>query len=98
MAAAATAANRFVLAGYFGTVLHSRQKTFDVNIAANVRGRKGATMPVIGRLDRQVDDLIISPVSKRRRGDDPASDEDEQTEAHTDESSAEADELPVWLL
>jgi hypothetical protein len=76
-----------------------------IMIAANACGRKGAAMPVIGRLDKQVDEVIISPVSKRRRDEDPPDeDADErppsaqpQTPAH-DESSAERDELPVWLL
>jgi hypothetical protein len=76
-------------------------------IAANARGRKGAAMPVIGRLDRQVDEVIISPVSERRRGGAPPErDEDApgpppspttQTPAPP-ESSADRDELPVWLL
>ncbi|MBV9928013.1 MAG: hypothetical protein JOZ96_23535 [Acidobacteria bacterium] len=61
-------------------------------------------MPVIGRLDGQVDEVIIKPISRRR-------DEEEETHvppqtsddtpSHTppsDESSANTDELPVWLL
>lgn len=62
-------------------------------------------MPIIGRLDEQVDERIISPISNRRR-------EEEETERHgdetppatqtqtpaSDESSAKSDELPVWLL
>jgi hypothetical protein len=74
-------------------------------IAANASGRKGAAMPFIGRLDGQVDELIIKPISKRRRDEEPA---DEKTpeqapspETHTptsNQSSAERDELPVWLL
>ena len=72
-------------------------------------------MPVIGRLDGQVDDVIISPISKRRREeegpadagvhpgerDDPPGDDARPPTTqtpHTDESSAERDELPVWLL
>jgi hypothetical protein len=64
-------------------------------------------MPVIGRLDEQVDDLLISPVSKRRRDEKPSvQDEDptarrDDTPTQTppqDESSANASELPVWLL
>jgi hypothetical protein len=69
-------------------------------------------MPVIGRLDGQVDDVIIKPISERRREEgapappkgegapqpsDPPGRAPVQT-PHTDESSAEADELPVWLL
>ena len=69
-------------------------------------------MSVIGRLDNQVDEIIISPVSKRRREEAPAAEVRDEVpreppEAarpptpHTpqpDESSADADELPVWLL
>jgi hypothetical protein len=69
-------------------------------------------MPVIGRLDGQVDEVIIKPISERRRGEDaPADDTPDARHAppepqtppptHTQtavESSAEADELPVWLL
>ncbi len=76
-------------------------------IAANECGRKGAAMTVIGRLDGQVDELIISPISKRRRDEesptpdeaapDPLSSPTTQTHAPV-ESSTERDELPVWLL
>ena len=71
-------------------------------------------MPVIGRLDGQVDELIIRPISERRRGEEAPADSGGKADAqqapppprpptptHTqtaDESSAEADELPVWLL
>lgn len=63
-------------------------------------------MPVIGRLDKQVDERIISPISNRRRDEEtpPPSGGDEDPPApHTqtpsaDESSAKTDELPVWLL
>ena len=67
-------------------------------------------MPVIGRLDGQVDEVIIEPISRRRREEAPSPTSEEapapsapperapaQT-PHPDESSAEADELPVWLL
>ena len=75
-------------------------------------------MPVIGRLDGQVDELIIKPISERRRGEEPPAPDDEdapdknapeplpppetqtlttQTPA-TNQSSAERNELPVWLL
>jgi hypothetical protein len=66
-------------------------------------------MPVIGRLDGQVDEVIISPVSRRRREEEPppAPENEEKpappdrTPSQTpgvDESSADAGELPVWLL
>ena len=69
-------------------------------------------MPVIGRLDGQVDEVIISPVSRRWREDDsPPPTKNEETRGPSgppdrapsqtpdvDESSADADELPVWLL
>jgi hypothetical protein len=69
-------------------------------------------MPVIGRLDKQVEDVIISPVSKRRRdetnaprerdSDSPATKEQTSippTQTPTEvESSKKREELPVWLL
>ena len=69
-------------------------------------------MPVIGRLDGQVDEVIISPISRRPRGEEPPPDsKNEETPEPSDspvpapsqtpptgESSANADELPVWLL
>ena len=69
-------------------------------------------MPVIGRLDGQVDEVIISPISRRRREEAPPPvHQNEETSEPSDtpdrvpsqtppagESSAEADELPVWLL
>jgi hypothetical protein len=69
-------------------------------------------MPVIGRLDGQVDEIIIKPISGRLREEEsPTPPEDAGTPEnpdppdrapaqtpHPDESSAEPDELPVWLL
>jgi hypothetical protein len=66
-------------------------------------------MPVIGRLDGQVEEVIISPVSRRQREDDPppstkneeTPDPPDRTPSQTpdaDESSADTGELPVWLL
>ena len=60
-------------------------------------------MPVIGRLDGQVDEVIIKPISERRREEEPPAPSEPPQSAplqtpHPDESSAEADELPVWLL
>ena len=69
-------------------------------------------MPVIGRLDGQVDEVIISPISRRGREAEPAPlDKNAETPAPSDpperapsqtpppgESSANADELTVWLL
>jgi hypothetical protein len=69
-------------------------------------------MPVIGRLDGQVDDVLISPISRRPRREEPPPDsKNEETPEPSDpsgrapsqtpdagESSANADELPVWLL
>jgi hypothetical protein len=76
-------------------------------IAANECGRKGAAMPVIGRLDGQVDELIISPISKRRRDEEPSTPDEAAPDPlpsptaqtpTTNQSSTERDELPVWLL
>ncbi len=69
-------------------------------------------MPVIGRLDGQVEEVIISPVSRRQREEGPPpARKNEETPEPSDtsdhapsqtptagESSANADELPVWLL
>ena len=69
-------------------------------------------MPVIGRLDGQVEEVIIKPISERRREEEPPArapgteapqppEPAERAPAQTpqlDESSANADELPVWLL
>jgi hypothetical protein len=63
-------------------------------------------MPVIGRLDEQVDERIISPISNRRRDTEQTperrGDEDPPaTKTQTPpegESSTKPDELPVWLL
>ena len=69
-------------------------------------------MPVIGRLDGQVDEVIISPISRRPREEEPSPvPKNEETPGpsdppacppsqtpNVDESSANADELPVWLL
>jgi hypothetical protein len=69
-------------------------------------------MPVIGRLDGQVDELIISPISRRPREEEqpPLHKNEEKPEPSdasapappqtppTGESSVNADELPVWLL
>ena len=68
-------------------------------------------MPVIGRLDGQVEEVIIKPIAERRREEGPAPPEAETAPAppippgrapvqtpQPNESSAEADELPVWLL
>ena len=64
-------------------------------------------MPVIGRLDRQVDEVLINPVSKKRGADDardkpppsqtpPPDETEEDTATHRD--APERSELPVWLL
>lgn len=69
-------------------------------------------MPVIGRLDGQVDEVIISPISRQQREEEsPSLHKNEETSEPSDssdrapsqtpdvdESSANADELPVWLL
>ena len=74
-------------------------------IAANACGRKGAAMPIIGRLDGQVDEVIIKPIYERRRGEEPPGEETPEPtpppETHTptpNQSSDKPDTLPVWLL
>lgn len=41
-------------------------------------------MPVIGRLDGQVDEVLIAPLEKRRRGGPPPSDEGDAAENQDD--------------
>ena len=71
-------------------------------------------MPVIGRLDGQVDEVLIAPLAKRRReeAEPPRADEEQTRGDATDsrgghgkraaqeevEKGAVRDELPVWLL
>ena len=65
-------------------------------------------MSVIGRLDKQVDEILINPLSKGRRdGEEPAPPTRPEADpppappsetANEDETSARDDELPVWLL
>lgn len=65
-------------------------------------------MPVIGRLDKQVDDTLISPIEKRNKpktADDlvpTEPDEHAPTQTHTqathESSKNSREELPVWLL
>ena len=63
-------------------------------------------MPVIGRLDGQVDEVLISPLERGRQresSDAPAGDAQPPPPEPTDESprgetSPAPDELPVWLL
>lgn len=68
-------------------------------------------MSVIGRLDGQVDEIIIKPISGRLREEEaspppddggaprPSAPPDRAAQTpHPCESSAEPDELPVWLL
>lgn len=69
-------------------------------------------MPVIGRLDGQVEEVIIKPISERGREEEaPAPAQSREEPAPPDpaerapvqtpdrgESSADGGELPVWLL
>lgn len=65
-------------------------------------------MSVIGRLDKQVDEILINPLSKRLRDDEepappprPGADPPPAPRGETaneDETAARDDELPVWLL
>ncbi len=61
-------------------------------------------MSVIGRMDEQVDEILIKPLSKKQRGDEeapapptPAADPPSES-TDRDETSAPRDELPVWML
>lgn len=62
-------------------------------------------MPIIGRLDGQVDEVIIKPISERLRGEGPPDEETpepppppETQTPTTNQSSGKPDTLPVWLL
>ncbi|HEY0078626.1 MAG TPA: hypothetical protein VGB73_08260 [Pyrinomonadaceae bacterium] len=65
-------------------------------------------MSVIGRLDKQVEDVLISPVSKTREkpekvpsADDRESEpieEERQTETTQNQKRREKETLPVWIL
>ena len=61
-------------------------------------------MPVIGRLDGQVEEVIIKPVGRRapEEADAPEAARREGTRetprAEPDESRRADDDLPVWLL
>lgn len=65
-------------------------------------------MPVIGRLDDQVDRVLIKPLERGREdGDEPAplrapepppATEESKDEAREGETSPAPGELPVWLL
>ncbi len=73
--------------------------------------QKGGAMPVIGRLDGQVEEVIIKPIGRRPAGEgddapETASDStalphDEPRETRRDaqaETPRDGGELPVWLL
>lgn len=68
-------------------------------------------MPVIGRLDGQVDEVLIAPLERRRRRDGDESrdgepsgatenrnDLEKQSSRDEPEKRAARGELPVWLL
>ena len=62
-------------------------------------------MSVIGRLDKQVDEVLIAPVEKNRRKASQAgrdipnpNETSEVNDQPADEKDAERKELPVWLL
>jgi len=60
-------------------------------------------MSVIGRLDEQVDEVLIRPLSKKDKQETGAQENENQALSEPIEESAEKqerkrDELPVWLL
>ena len=62
-------------------------------------------MPVIGRLDGQVDEVLIKPVSKKRGEADATHEQKPRRappvvaeETKDDTRKSERQELPVWLL
>ncbi|HVF54498.1 MAG TPA: hypothetical protein VM934_00030 [Pyrinomonadaceae bacterium] len=66
-------------------------------------------MSVIGRLDKQVDDLLITPLSRKPHANDdagtkqpspvlPAQIRERRDEEDRREDTGDREELPVWLL
>ena len=63
-------------------------------------------MPVIGRLDKQVEDVLISPLSKKRPPapeqtrdeDEPSQTPDAEEPARDERRGSRPETLPVWLL
>lgn len=60
-------------------------------------------MSVIGRLDEQVDEVLIRPLSKKDKQETSAQDNENQDlrepiEETVKERDRKRDELPVWLL
>jgi hypothetical protein len=62
-------------------------------------------MSVIGRLDEQVEAVLISPLGKKRDAQEPApppateeSNTPRDEESSAQETRTRAEELPVWLL
>jgi hypothetical protein len=68
-------------------------------------------MSVIGRLDKQVDEVLIAPLSKNNRREEDARGPQQRAETQSDEpreiattdsenprTRVSKDELPVWLL
>ncbi|MDT7603468.1 MAG: hypothetical protein QOF61_1465 [Acidobacteriota bacterium] len=61
-------------------------------------------MPVIGRLDKQVNDVLIEPVGKNRPREERDAPDDarrpatEEAERRDEEQSRGEGQLPVWLL
>ena len=64
-------------------------------------------MSVIGRMDEQVDEILIKPLSQKRRergepapppGPEPDPPKETSDQTGKDETSATGDELPVWML
>ena len=58
-------------------------------------------MPVIGRLDEQVNDILITPLEKRRERDDEPDEPPPPVTTEPEpagETAPPRDELPVWML
>ncbi len=60
-------------------------------------------MSVIGRLDEQVDEVLIRPLSKRDKHDKTEQENENpvvrgSTEERAEKQDGKPDELPVWLL
>jgi len=103
------------VARLFSIILNSLKKRYRraLNIAVNAARAKEQTaenrfwrrvMSVIGRLDKQVDEVLISPLEKRETKINPDQPENSDSEKSVDSARREVnkreerDALPVWLL
>jgi homospermidine synthase len=90
----------FVVAEFLGMTLHFL-KSFQVNIAANVRlekeqveefERSRTIMSVIGRLDSQVEEVLIAPIARRHEQQAKEREKAEQAQAEKTKTKKEEEQ------